>query len=110
MGLPGDDGDDHARYLEAAFGSDGTEVRVASIYLPNGNPSEDPTKFGYKLGWMKRLIDHAAGLLRREIPLAPDRDYNMRPTADDVYDRAAFRNYAPCRIESRSRFRALLNL
>ena len=37
MGLPGDDGDYHARYLEAAFGSDGTEVRVASIYLPARN-------------------------------------------------------------------------
>src|SRR6202035_5304501 len=110
MGLPGDDGDDHARYLEAAFGSDGTEVRVASIYLPNGNPSEDPTKFGYKLGWMDRLIDHAAGLLRREIPFVLAGDYNICPTADDVYDPVAFRNDALCRIESRSRFRALLNL
>ena len=36
-GLPGDDADDQARYLEASFG----EVRVASIYLPNGNPVGD---------------------------------------------------------------------
>src|SRR6185312_15180792 len=40
-GLMGDDADDHARYLEASFHGDGHEVRVASIYLPNGNPTGD---------------------------------------------------------------------
>ena len=36
-GLPGDDTDEQARYLEAVI--EGPEpVRVASIYLPNGNP------------------------------------------------------------------------
>src|SRR5664279_4310723 len=39
-GLPGDDGDDHARYIEAVV-SGPNLVRVASIYLPNGNPVED---------------------------------------------------------------------
>src|SRR4051812_14921413 len=33
-GLPGDDSDGQARYLEADVG----ELRVASVYLPNGNP------------------------------------------------------------------------
>src|ERR1700747_2856598 len=74
-GLPGDDSDDHARYLEATFGTDGSEARVASIYLPNGNPSGDAGKFGYKLAWMDRLIDHAAGLLRQEIPFVLAGDY-----------------------------------
>ena len=49
-GLPGDEADDHARYLEA----DASGLRVASIYLPNGNPHPGP-KFEYKLGWMQRL-------------------------------------------------------
>jgi exodeoxyribonuclease-3 len=53
--LPGDPADEHARYLEAdVFG-----MRVASIYLPNGNPQPGP-KFDYKLAWMKRLNDRAA--------------------------------------------------
>ena len=34
-GLPGDDTDEQARYIEAFTGN----VRVASIYLPNGNPA-----------------------------------------------------------------------
>ena len=33
--LPGGEGDDHARYLEAVVGG----TRIASIYLPNGNPA-----------------------------------------------------------------------
>ncbi|MEN9931886.1 MAG: exodeoxyribonuclease, partial [Pseudomonadota bacterium] len=37
-GLPGDDSDEQSRYLEA----DVMGVRVASIYLPNGNPQPGP--------------------------------------------------------------------
>jgi exodeoxyribonuclease-3 len=106
-GLLGDDSDDHARYIEATFGEDGAEVRVASIYLPNGNPV-DTDKFSYKLAWMDRLNEHVSNLLRREISFVLAGDYNICPTDDDVYDPVAFRNDALCRIEARSRFRALL--
>src|SRR3546814_1302597 len=45
-GLAGEAEDEQSRYLEAdVFG-----VRVASIYLPNGNPQPGP-KFDYKLRW-----------------------------------------------------------
>ncbi len=60
-GLPGDEGDDHARYLEAVV-SGPTPVRVASIYLPNGNPI-GTEKFDYKLAWLDRLNRHARDLL-----------------------------------------------
>jgi exodeoxyribonuclease-3 len=104
-GLPGDGSDDQARYLEASFG----EVRVASIYLPNGNPV-GTDKFTYKLAWMERLLGHARELLRREIPFVLAGDYNICPTDDDVYDPVAWRDDALCRPESRARFRALVNL
>ena len=38
--LPGGDGDDHARFLEAVVSTERGVLRVASIYLPNGNPPE----------------------------------------------------------------------
>jgi exodeoxyribonuclease-3 len=44
IGLPGDPQDEQARYIEATVSG----VRVASIYLPNGNPNPGP-KFDYKL-------------------------------------------------------------
>jgi exodeoxyribonuclease-3 len=104
-GLPGAPEDDQARYIEAAFG----EVRVASIYLPNGNPV-DTDKFSYKLAWMERLNAHARELLREESPFVLAGDYNICPADEDSYDPAALRNDALCRPESRSRFRALVHL
>ena len=104
-GLLGNDEDEQPRYIEASFG----EVRVASVYLPNGNPV-GTDKFTYKLGWMERLIGHTRDLLRREIPFVLAGDYNICPTDDDVYDPVAFRDDALCRLEARARFRALLYL
>jgi exodeoxyribonuclease-3 len=108
-GLIGNEADEQARYLEASFGTDGHAVRVASIYLPNGNPS-DTDKFTYKLAWMDCLIGHTQELLRREMPFVLAGDYNVCPTDDDVYDPVAWRDDALCRIETRQRFRALLYL
>ena len=102
-GLPGDAEDEQPRYIEASFG----EVRVASVYLPNGNPV-DTDKFTYKLSWMERLVDHARELLRREIPFVLAGDYNICPTDDDVYDPVAFRDTRTA--GSASRFRTLLYL
>ena len=50
MGLKGDVEDEQARYMEATING----FRVATIYLPNGNPAPGP-KFDYKLGCMARL-------------------------------------------------------
>ena len=36
-GLPGNEDDDQARYIEVLTGGD-NPMRVASMYLPNGNP------------------------------------------------------------------------
>ncbi|MDR4494289.1 MAG: exodeoxyribonuclease III [Nitrospirales bacterium] len=103
--LPGDDSDEQARYVEAVVG----QVRVASIYLPNGNPV-DSEKFAYKLKWMDRLIEHARSLLALEEAVVLGGDFNVCPTDDDVYDPKGFAGDALCRPESRSRFRALSHL
>jgi exodeoxyribonuclease III len=104
-GLPGASDDEQARYLEASFG----EVRVASLYLPNGNPVETD-KFAYKLAWMARLVEHGRTLLRREIPFVLAGDYNICPADEDVYDPVAFRDDALCRPEARRHFRTLVYL
>jgi exodeoxyribonuclease-3 len=84
--LPGDPSDTQARYIEAAVNG----VIVTSIYAPNGNPQPGP-KFDYKLAWMRRLITHAAELLREGVPVVLAGDYNVVPTDRDVY---ATRSYA----------------
>jgi exodeoxyribonuclease-3 len=103
--LPGDDSDAQARYIEATT----CGVRVASIYLPNGNPV-GTDKFRYKLDWMRRLRAHAEDLLRTEQPIVLGGDYNCAPTDDDVYDPDAMADDALVQPETRKAFRALLNL
>lgn len=108
-GLPEGDGDDHARYIEAVISIGETALRVASIYLPNGNPV-DTDKFTYKLGWMDRLIRHTKNMLALEEAFVLAGDYNIIPTPDDVYDPKAWEGDALYRPESREKFRTLLNL
>jgi exodeoxyribonuclease-3 len=102
-GLPGDEADEQARYLEAVI-SGPRPVRVASIYLPNGNPL-GTEKFAYKLAWFGRLAAHAKELLALEEPLALAGDYNVIPGPEDVYDPAAWTGDALFQPESRAAYR-----
>ncbi len=103
-GLPGDETDEQARYLEAEVGG----VRVASIYLPNGNPQPGP-KFDYKLAWMARLAAHARTLLAGGGPVVLAGDYNVIPHDDDVWQPVAMASDALMQPESRAAWRALLH-
>ncbi|MGP0060678.1 MAG: exodeoxyribonuclease III [Beijerinckiaceae bacterium] len=108
-GLPGDESDEHARYIEAVVEADGGIVRVASIYLPNGNPPNSD-KYPYKLAWMDRLIAHAKHLLTFEEPLILAGDYNVIPSTRDCYDPAAWEGDALFLPQTRQKFHTLLNL
>lgn len=104
-GLPGDGSDEQARYIEAVV-SGPRPVRVASIYLPNGNPVTTE-KFDYKLGWMARLHRHAQGLLALEEPLALMGDYNVIPEPRDAENPEKWLDDALFQPRSREAFRAL---
>ena len=107
-GLPGEDEDEQARYIEAVV-SGPTPVRVASIYLPNGNPIATE-KFDYKLRWMDRLHRHARRLLALEEPFALVGDYNVIPEPRDAEFPKSWEGDALFQPESRAAFRALKNL
>ena len=107
-GLPGDEADEQARYLEAVVDAP-RPIRVAAIYLPNGNPL-GTEKFAYKLAWFDRLNAHARELLKFEEPLALCGDYNVIPEAMDAKNPSAWTGDALFQPESRQAFRALKNL
>lgn len=107
--LPGDEKDAQARYVEAVIPCNGRVVRVASLYLPNGNPVTSE-KFDYKIEWMSRLYSHAQNLLGLEEPLVLAGDYNVIPEEEDVYDPPAWRDDALFQPQSRAAFRSLLSL
>lgn len=104
-GLPGDGDDPQARWLEVTV----LGVRVVCLYVPNGNPQPGP-KFEYKCAWMRRCIARAQALLAQEQPLVLAGDYNVCPTDEDVFDRAAMADDALVHPESRRLWRHLLYL
>ena len=108
-GLPGDDEDAQARYIEGVISTKQGVVRVGGLYLPNGNPL-GTEKFTYKLSWMDRLITHAKTLLAYEEPFVLAGDYNVIPTPLDAKNPDAWVNDALFQPESRAKFRELLAL
>lgn len=109
-GLPGDDADEHARFIEGVFSTDKGALRVVSLYLPNGNPINDPVKFPYKLSWMARLERWARQRLALEEALVLAGDYNVIPEAIDARNPEAWLGDALFQPETRQAFRRLLNL
>ena len=107
--LPGDVEDDHARFIEATVSTAQGVLRIASIYLPNGNPP-NTDKYIYKIKWMDRLLKYAHERIELEEPLILAGDYNVIPTAADAHDPAAWTRDALFLPQTRAKFRALTNL
>ena len=107
-GLPGDDADEQARWIEATVVGE-TAVRLCGLYLPNGNPAPGP-KYDYKLGWMDRLRARAEALLADEMPALMAGDYNVIPQPEDAARPDAWREDALFRLETRDAFRRVVNL
>jgi exodeoxyribonuclease-3 len=108
-GLPGDDGDVQARFIEGVFSVGDGAVRVACLYLPNGNPV-GTDKFSYKLGWMERLTAYARAHLEDEETFVMCGDFNVIPEPRDAKVPEAWVNDALFQPETRRAFRKLLNL
>ena len=107
-GLPGDDTDEQARWIEAVVMGDTHAVTVAGLYLPNGNPAPGP-KYDYKLAWMERLRQRSAELLETEAPVVMLGDYNIIPEPRDAARPDAWVEDALFLPESRAAFRRIVN-
>ena len=107
--LPGDDGDEQARFIAATVFDGPLAVRVASLYLPNGNPAPGP-KYDYKLAWMERLHRLAASWLMREEAFVLAGDFNVIPAPEDARNPAQWTEDALFLPRTRNAFRQLLGL
>ena len=103
-GLPGDDADGQARYLEAEVEG----LRIASVYLPNGNPVPSPN-FDYKLAWFERFNAHVRTLLAGGGDVVLAGDFNVVPTNADIYNAGSWRLDAVLQPETRAAWQRLLD-
>lgn len=108
-GLPGDESDEQARWIEATVIGKTQAVRVVGLYLPNGNPAPGP-KYDYKLAWMERMRLRALELLKSEEPVVLAGDYNVIPQSEDAAKPQAWVEDALFLPQTRAAFRRILNL
>ncbi len=108
-GLPGDDSDEQARWIEATVVGDKTALRLCGLYLPNGNPTPGP-KYDYKLAWMDRMQARAQQLMAQEEPFLLAGDYNVIPQDEDAKRPEVWQQDALALPQSRAAFRRLINL
>lgn len=111
-GLPGDETDEQARWIEATVIGE-VPVRVCGLYLPNGNPvGEDlqGSKYLYKLAWMERLEARARELMALEEPFLMAGDYNIIPQDEDAHNPDKWRGDALFLPQSRAAYQRILNL
>jgi exodeoxyribonuclease-3 len=108
-GLPGGDGDEQARWIEATVAGEVRAVRVCNLYLPNGNPAPGP-KSDYKLGWMERLLARAEALVADEERAVIAGEYNVIPQPMDCHDPAVWAEDALFLPPTRAAYHRLSNL
>ncbi|MEL6768389.1 MAG: exodeoxyribonuclease III [Pseudomonadota bacterium] len=108
-GLPGDDGDEQARWIEGTVMGEAGAVRLCGLYLPNGNPAPGP-KYDYKLAWMVRMEARVEALLAEEQPTVFAGDYNAIPEPRDAMNPEAWEGDALYLPETRAAWRRLVNL
>lgn len=102
--LPGEPGDQEARWLEAFTGG----MRVASVYVPNGT-ALGSERFAFKLRFFERMRDHAVQLLEADEPFVIGGDMNVAPYPSDVYDPEALNGTICYHPDERARYRALVH-
>ena len=108
FGLPGDDSDEQARWIEATVIGQ-QALHICGLYLPNGNPAPGP-KYDYKLSWMKRLYNRAQDLMQSEMPALMAGDYNIIPQPEDAATPQVWTNDALFLPQSREAFRRIVAL
>lgn len=96
-----------ARALGATVGAGGQQVRLWSLYVPNGRELSHP-HYAYKLEWLAALRQATGQWLAAEpeLALALVGDWNVAPLDEDVWDMGAFAGATHVSAPERAAFAA----
>jgi exodeoxyribonuclease-3 len=107
-GLPGNEDDPQARYIESVISLPETAIRVASVYVPNGN-EVGSEKFQHKMRFFERLNTHLTSLFPAEEAVIIGGDFNVGAFAQDVYDPKRLDGTVCYHADERAHMRTILN-
>lgn len=100
---------DQARYIEAITTISGQTIRLASVYVPNGQ-EVGSEKFAYKMDFMAHLREHLQKLISYEEAIVVGGDFNVAPETADVHEPSAWEGQILCHPQERAAFRSLLHM
>ena len=104
-----DDQEKQSRIISCDVKVDSKTIKLINIYVPNGNPI-DTDKYVYKLNWLDLLIKKIKKIIADHNNIIVGGDFNIIPNEVDVYDHKLYENDALFKLETRKRFRAIINL
>ena len=84
-------------------------INIINIYTPNGNPV-DTDKYTYKIKWLNNLINSLKKISKKNQNIILGGDFNIIPSAEDVYNVSNFENDALYRLEVRKKLREIINI
>jgi exodeoxyribonuclease-3 len=74
-----------SRIISAEIKHKKKNIQIINIYTPNGNPV-DTEKYIYKKEWLNNLIKQLKTLLKKNENIILGGDFNIIPSAEDVYN------------------------
>ena len=98
-----------ARYVECLISHPQNVVRVASIYVPNGQ-EVGSEKYQFKLRFMEALYKRCQTLRDYEEYTVMGGDFNIAPMDVDVYDPIGWKESILCSTPERHRYHSILGL
>ena len=98
-----------SRIISAEIKYNKKNIQLINIYTPNGNPV-DTEKYTYKKEWLDSLVKSLKILSKKNENIILGGDFNIIPTAEDVYNIKNFENDALYRLEIRKKLREMINL
>jgi exodeoxyribonuclease-3 len=98
-----------SRYIEAVISVNKKAIRVASVYVPNGQEIGS-VKFKYKLAFFDALHHHLQELLAYDEITVIGGDFNVAPNNIDVFDPKKFENCVGFSQGERQKMQQLFHL
>jgi exodeoxyribonuclease-3 len=101
--------DENSRYIEGVICLNESAIRVASVYVPNGQ-QVGSEKFEYKLNFFDALRQHLANINEYEEKIVIGGDFNVAPEDIDVYDPISLMDTVCFHHKEQEKFRSIENL